>query len=75
MAILVRLLCDSLCITVAASGYVERVASAQHARSISQNGRRTGEKRAVEILGSDHEAGQIMMLTVWDTKPVEQRSS
>ena len=71
MAILVRLLCDSLCITVAASGYVERVASAQTSRSISQNGRRTGEIRAVEILGSDHEVGQIRMLTVWDPKPIE----
>ena len=71
LPILTYLPYDPLCFTVATFGHVECVAGAQSSRSISQNCQRTGEKQAVEILGSGHEVGQNMKLSVWDPKPIE----
>jgi hypothetical protein len=71
MTILVHLLCDPPRFIVAHFGHIECVLCAQCSRSMSQNCRRMGEIWAVEILGSDHEAGQNMELTVSDPKPIE----
>ena len=70
-AILHSLPYDPLCFTAAHSGCVECVARAQCSRSMSEICQRTSEIWGVEILGSGHEVGQNMKLSVWDPKPIE----